>query len=931
MSTFTNDKPDAGKDSRESTSRRTAHYVLSTHWDREWYQSFQDYRHRLIRLFDNILSGFERGELRGPFQTDGQSILLEDYLEIRPEKKAQIQQYARDGRLVIGPWYVLPDEFLVSGESIIRNIRMGREVARSFGAEPSKAGFACDLFGQISQLPQIFKGFGISGGFIWRGVNLLGKRHVLWVGADGTELPCYRFGITGYCTYAFMVRRCADKDLYEFDPAKHREYLKRYVELELAETEIDAILLFDGGDHLEWDAQDYQVLMEAADGKALPCDIVHSSLDRYLDDMLAQKDRISTRWFGEMREPGRHEAEKDFQWVIPGVLSSRVWIKQSNADCENLLTRWAEPFNTFAHVLLGREYPEGFLRVAWKWLIQNHPHDSICGCSIDEVHEGMKYRFMQCRQIAERQTQDALMSIGAQVRGDVAEDEVRVVVFNPGQQALNETVELVLEVPAEWGTFNEFFGYEPKPAFRLYDQDGKEVPYQRLGQTKGQTRFRTWPKRFTTGWDITEVRVSLPVSVPALGYSTLIIREGEKTQDDPPFYSAAMTTRHPDRPGMATSERSMENDLIRVVIEPNGTLTLTDKRTGETYARLLTFEDSADIGDGWFHGPAVNDQVFFSTGSQAEVALIHDGPMLTTFRVRVPFRVPKRFDRRDNTRSQDLTDLVIDSRISLRPGADRVEVEMVVDNAAEDHRLRVLMPSGADTNTYISDTPFDVVERPIALRADNHLYRELEVEQKPQQGFTAVFDSRRGLAVVSTGLYESAVRDLPERTLALTLLRAVCKTPFTLGEPNGQVPGKHRFRFWIVPLTGEPDRGRLFEYAGRVAAGHRVVHLRPEDIKRYREFSSELEPTGSLISIDLPVVMTSLRNVGESVEVRVFNPTDEPVESKVFSPLGIHSAKWVDFESRELPDALEVSGDSLVHISLKSKEIKTLSVVIPGV
>lgn len=185
---------------------RNIHYVLSTHWDREWYQPFQDYRYRLVQLIDRIIDGWQDGRLEGPFQTDGQSIVLEDYLEIRPDLTDQIRQYLKDRKLISGPWYVLPDEFLVSGESIIRNLRWGRALVRKMGGVPSNAGFMCDMFGHNSQMPQIFMGFGITGGFIWRGTNLPTTRLVRWRGADGSEVPCYRFGKTGYCSYAFDVR-----------------------------------------------------------------------------------------------------------------------------------------------------------------------------------------------------------------------------------------------------------------------------------------------------------------------------------------------------------------------------------------------------------------------------------------------------------------------------------------------------------------------------------------------------------------------------------------------------------------------------------------------------------------------------------------------------------------------------------------------------
>ena len=67
-------------------SQRQAHYVLSTHWDREWYQSFQNFRYQLVRMLDKVLEGWAKGTLKGPFQSDGQAIVLEDYLEVRPEQ-----------------------------------------------------------------------------------------------------------------------------------------------------------------------------------------------------------------------------------------------------------------------------------------------------------------------------------------------------------------------------------------------------------------------------------------------------------------------------------------------------------------------------------------------------------------------------------------------------------------------------------------------------------------------------------------------------------------------------------------------------------------------------------------------------------------------------------------------------------------------------
>jgi len=898
---------------------RRLHYVLSTHWDREWYQTFQDYRYRLVHLLDRVLEGFASGELAGPFTTDGQAIILEDYLEVRPERREEVCQLAREGKLIIGPWYVMPDEFIVSGEALIRNLRLGRQIARTFGGAPSNAGFVCDIFGHTSQLPQIFAGFGIRGAFIWRGCNQTEKRQLFWRGADGTVLPSYRFGRRGYCSYAFSVRHAFTPG-HPFDREEADQDLQQYIEEELAATDTDAVLLFDGGDHQEWDRDVYGVLKQRM---ALPyegVEIVHSSLDAYLDEMLTQLERIQGHLEGELREPGREPLPFDSQWLIPGVLSSRVWIKQANAACQTLLCHWAEPMASIATCALGREYPQGFLDVAWRWLLQNHPHDSICGCSIDAVHEDMKFRFAQSQRIGERLTIEAMRRLAAHGVGEVGPREIRLTLFNPLPYAWEGTTELTLGIPLDWNTFNEFFGYEPKPAFRIYDAEGREIPYQRLAQANRRSKFRTYGVRFPEHGYTNDVTVSLVVSLPPLGYTTLTVREGEP----------GLPTRHPETPGLATSERSMANENLEVTIEPNGTLTLRDKRTGQTYTRLLTFEDCADIGDGWYHGVAVNDQVFVSSGCRAEVALVHNGPMLTTFRVRTTFPVPKSFAFDRMIRAEALTDLVLESLVSLRPGADRVEIETTVHNTAEDHRLRVLFPTGAQADTYLADSAFDVVERPIALRPDRHLYRELEVETRPQQSWTAIYDGTRGLAVISTGLMESAVRDLPDRPIALTLLRCTRRTVMTDGEPGGQLLGAWTFRYWLVPLVGAPDVVRLGRLGQEIACGRRDVQLLGRDVAYYREGAEGSLPTSaSFLHIVGEALVTSVRQVGDGLEVRLYNPTlAESATTLILGelaqgPNGYTAIQRVNFESTPL-GPVEPLNDGRYTLQVGPKKIVTL-------
>lgn len=890
-------------------SRRRAHYVLSTHWDREWHEPFQHFRYRLVQLFDRVVDDLDAGVLVGPFQTDGQAVVMEDYLEVRPERAEQVTRQARAGKLVIGPWYVLPDEFLVSGESLVRNIRRGREVARSFGVEPSGAGFLCDIFGHCSQVPQLYRLFGLPFGILWRGLNTIERRNLIWRGADGTELPVMRFGHHGYCGYDYDVRHATNPN-HAFDADQARAGLRAWLDKEAAATDVDAILMFDGGDHLEYDSDQYAVLREAMDDAGYPFEIVHTSLDAYGAELVAQAERIGTTVEGELREPARHHPGIDDQWLIPGVLSSRVWIKQDNVACQDLLCLWTEPLCAFAADALGADYPAGFLNVAWRWLLRNHPHDSICGCSVDQVHQDMVWRFSQCRQIGERLLTEASTAIAASVEGEVTAETLRVTLFNPLPRPFAGHTEVTLPIPTDWPLFNEFFGFEPKPGFRIFDSAGQEVPYQRLDQAMGRTKKRLRRTAFPQAYPTHDVTVALPIAVPPLGYTTLTVRRAEPGEP----------TRHPELPGLATSERGAENELLAFSIESNGTITLTDKRTGAVYHRLLTFEDCADIGDGWYHGVAVNNQAWLSTGSAADVALVDHGPYLTSFRIRTHLRVPREFCFAAMRRSDELVDLVCDSLVKLRPGQEYLEVTTTVLNTAEDHRLRVLCPSGAESDTMWADTPYDVVERPIALRADNHLYRELEVETKPQQSFTAVADGRRGLAVVSVGLMESTVRDLPERPVALTLFRGTRRTVMTNGEPDGQLLGRTlTFRYRLVPIA-EVDPAALCWSGQELAAGLRAVPIRPEDQAVFGT-DRALPPSGSYCSVDGPVVVTTVEKVAGATEIRLFNPAAQPVTASI--ALKATSLLPVDLESNPLGESVPVV-DGAAAVTLGPKQIVTL-------
>lgn len=883
--------------------RRRAHYVLSTHWDREWYRPFQQFRYALVALLDAVLDGLSDGRLPGPFTTDGQAILLEDYLEVRPERRAQVMALAAAGKLAIGPWYVAPDEFLSGGEALIRNLRRGMQVARALGGQPSRAGLVCDQFGHIGQLPQLLAGFGIRGALLWRGTNE-SARHFRWYGSDGTMLPAYRFGRVGYCSFAFDVRR-ADLAGQTIDDAALAANLAAFIAAEAAATALPPILLFDGGDHLAWDPRVTHAVQAYAADPAAPVEVVFSDLDTYLAEVLAHTEAITAEARGELREPALPPRAVNEQYLIPGVLSSRIDLKLENAACEQLLTQWAEPLAAWAHLAAGAPDDSAFLAEAWRWLLLNHPHDSLGGCSIDLVHRDMRYRYSQCRQIGELVAAQAMQALAVRMGARQEGDAIQVVVFNPVPAPLTETIELTLELPPNWPVFSEFFGFEPLPAFRVYGPDGRELPYQRLDQRRKRTRFACFPHTFPDVYHVDEVRVSLPLSLPPLGYTILTIRPGEldPLPPHPARRPIAQPTRHPGA-GMLTGERRMSNGRLAVEVAADGTISIHDLVSNQHYHGLLDFSDDADIGDGWYHGPAVAGAPV--SGGTATVSVLHDGPYLTTLRVQRCLRVPARFDFSTMQRSCEWVEMPVAIDLSLRPHCDRVEIELQLHNTAADHRLRALFPTHAPADTYLADSAFDVMERPIALRADNYCYRELEVETRPQRNWTAVYADGRGLALIAPGLLETAVRDRPDRAIALTLLRSTRRTVFTDGEPDGLLLNAElRYRMWLLPLRAAPNRSQINLLAQQLAGGIRATHLRQPG-------QGDLPLTGSLLALEGPLTLSCVRlAAANTLEVRVYNPNDTEAIGSLRLGLPARAAQPINLAGDALAPAQPLVDDAL--------------------
>lgn len=388
------------------------HVISHTHWDREWYLTFQEFRMRLVDLIDHLLDILDTDPDFKYFNMDGQTIVLEDYLQIRPQNEKRLRRYIEDGRILVGPWYQLNDEFLVSGESTVRSLLIGHRIAEDFGGV-MKVGYLPDQFGNISQMPQIFREFGIDNSIFGRGYQLVDdeKMEIYWASPDGSEV----LGSLMAFWYNNAQRFPSNVD----DAVAYTEVIKERM---APKSAVHDLLLMNGVDHLE--AQEglgyiiKHVNEKLPDGDKL----VHSTLPKYIE---AVKEDIKREKIELRRIEGELRQDRGCS-VLAGTLSARMYIKQANQASQTWIERYAEPSAAFA-MMTGKTYPADMLRYAWKLLMQNHPHDSICGCSIDQVHREMMPRFEQVQQVCRELTKRSLAAIA----DDIKTDGESLVVFNP--------------------------------------------------------------------------------------------------------------------------------------------------------------------------------------------------------------------------------------------------------------------------------------------------------------------------------------------------------------------------------------------------------------------------------------------------------------------------------------------------------------------
>lgn len=864
-----------------------AFYCVGTHWDREWYKTFQEFRMWLVECVDKAMDLIEEEEVFKAFHLDGQTIVIDDYLQIKPEAKERLLKHLKDRTILAGPWYNLPDEWLLSGESLIRNLMRGYRDCRELGIEPLDYAYTPDQFGHIAALPMIMGGFGLKAGIVWRGgqdENYPAQFN--WEGPDGTTLAyCKLSDVGSYGPFDFGVRR----PLREagFTDESYKEHFEKYFETEKNRGSAPIVLMLDAIDHQDPDIEMVHIFKSLQE-RYPEIEFIWTNLEEFGRNLISHQDSYPLRK-GELREPVR-DTERYGHYLIVHTLSSRMDLKKRNGECTAILEKWCEPVLLMA-ALKGKKFPQTYIDKSWEYLMKNHPHDSICGCSIDQVHRDMHYRYDQSEMIADGLVRRAVADLG-----DATAEEGQwqhITVHNPLPQARKGVYDFALYFPSDYGQKTGYIYHdglatgERYNKFHLVDGDGKRLTYQH----KRIERNMEWPRLNERGREMATLgdayHIAVELELPPCGSTSFTI---EGTNDATRNFGSLLT-----------GPLSASNGHVEISLDNNGALSM-ETPDGQRYDGLLLYEDAGDCGDGWTRGIPVNDLLVRSHGTEVTTSIEENGPLRCTFRVERKLSVPARLEKSSGYRSEHKAELIIVDRISLEKHLPFVKVKTTILNTAEDHRLRVFFPTDCDTAVSFAETPFSVVERDIEIPPETALWQERVNEEKAFTSFFGVQDATRGLAVLCpAGLHEYAALDTPRCELALTLFRGFTKTVATQGETDGQIKGTLEVEYGLMPLREKADTRQLLRLVAEMQA--RPKHH--ESVTAAEDQSLFNQQTGQ-------AVMTAMKLAADAQGgvVRFWNPTGETV-SDGFTLCRTLTAAWLCNLNEEKEEALEVSGKSL--------------------
>lgn len=854
-------------------------------------------------MIDKLLDLFDKDSQYKTFHFDGQTVVLEDYAKISPENKDRLKSLIKDNKILIGPWYVMPDEFLVSGESLIRNLMLGHKVSKEWGAEAWKYGYICDIFGHIAQMPQIFNGFGIKYSILGRGTIENDPTFFKWQSPDGSE--CINFRLEPDDGYGSFCRKVYSgiEDKTTANPVII-ERIKKHIDSEIERSEYPVVIIMDGLDHMDASVNTTDYINAIA--KLYPNARVHHADLRMQGEMMEKYDNLPVKK-GELNKTSQFK--HGYLHLITNTLSSYYPVKKANDICQNLLEKEAEPFCALSKIK-GSELNRNFLNLAYEYLIKNHPHDSICGCSIDRVHKDMEYRFAQSESLCKEIISDYIYSdkkADDKEAIEKGEFENIITFYNPLPFDVDKTITVDLPFKMNYpNTYSEPFNYESINSFKIYDYDENEIPYQVLKIQKDYTlRYHGG----NVGHHLDLHTVTLRVKIPACGKS-----EYKLVPCNTPV-------RYLEK--LKSGSNYAENEFVRLDITNDGTLNITNKANGKKYSNLCYFADDGEIGDGWYHANPVCDRLVYSNGSPCAIEKIENGPSRCVFKITKKLEVPEELAdfRNGKSRSENTVELKLVSYVGLSEESPFIDVKLSYDNIAKDHRLRMFVPTGIQSDTYFSGQAFCCVERKVGIDYSTQNWRETDQYEKSTNGIAGKRDSENdGIALVfANGIHECAAFDDEDGSLAFTLSRSFFKTHNTSGETRCQINMPLEYNFNIAVLDSKTEYCDLVKQQD-------VLATQINSTFTYTGVGKNINAPQSLLSVsgDVNTSVIKCSEDNNGIVVRLFNPSDDIKTAKISLCRDILKAELVNLNEEFIRETM--SDKNNVELKISPWKIETLKI-----
>ena len=866
--------------------------VPHTHWDREWFFTSDQAKVYLLKDLKDVLDHLEASGQYGSFLLDGQSSLIEDYLNWRPQERKRVEKLVKEKKLILGPWYTQTDQYLASGESIINNLRIGMKQSDELGGHMNVA-YVPDSFGQESSMPQIYQQLGIDDAVLYRGFSLddTKQSEFTWQGEDGSEISVFRMA----CGY--FIGGVVDET--KLAQLMTEEPFKTVVD----QASTDNVLFPNGSDMapLRFDLPEFIERLNQANKGKFTFEV--ASLEDYITAVKEANPELRLI-------TGEQDCGKDMR-VHKSISSSRADLKALNTKLQNYLANVVEPVLALGSYF-GLPYPAKTLEDLWKKMAKNAAHDSMGNCVSDRVNADIKARYQKVEDIATALVEVTLRQISTGVKNDG--HPITLTVFNT--------------LPVERGGVISKRIYSPSRNFKIQDYNGQNIPFE-ITAVKDVTELITSSTiQLDPGQAIylpekvyqLDVNMQL-ANIPAFGYKQLSLVSEQDQEIDLP-------TRQ--------TGTKIENEFYQISVNVDGSLDILDKLNNHLYQKQAILEENGDDGDSYNYSPAKQDLVSYSTAQPHRSQCIQNA-LSSKLIIDYDFSVPSDLA----ARAKGLTDVKMPTQmiVTLDQASKLIKFELNVDNRLpKSHRLCIDFDSEVVTNTSIADIQFGTIKRPLtkkqALRdwhQNQGAWQEKPISINTVQSFVAMSDDERGLALIPQGVREYECIGKDNATIRLTVFR----TYGMLGKRDLLYrPGRASGDETVPTPEAELNQHLSFElamttmqtgYDQAALASEVKAFETPLQVYQYAEFLNgrltfpfnpvkrTADPELSLFKTDDKLVISTVEQTeeGTGYQMRLYNPLFHPVGDKITFNKQPQVVQLVDLLGNKIAD-LQVDNRTVV-------------------